>query len=138
MDNILSLLKLDSALIAILPTSFRSESVKEEAMRMFKAEFASNGIDVETVIDDMEHAMTDYLVGDSSRVMQVLVNLLTNAIKFTRTEPVRKMQICYGAANAAPLASKFGDGFAWSTTQHTDPTLNSEYGTGRFCTCTSQ
>lgn len=67
--------------------------------------------------------------------MQILVNMLTNAIKFTKDEPVRKIHIRFGAYDTAPPRSMFGEHFAWSETANTrpaDPTTNNEYGTGNF------
>jgi signal transduction histidine kinase len=133
-DDVLTLSKLDSALVTVVPTAFQPDQIKEEAMRMFQAEYASNNIDVETLAEEGEYAMTDHLVGDSARVMQILVNLLTNSIKFTKGESVRKIQIHYGACNDIPPASKFGDNFNWSESplnQRDDPTTGSDYGTGQ-------
>lgn len=132
-DDVLTLSKLDSALISIVPTKFQPEVIKDEMMRMFQAEYASNNIDVETFAEQGEHDMADYIVADSSRVMQILVNLLTNAIKFTKNEPIRRIQIHYGACNKVPSAAKFGDSFAWSESSlihQEDPTTSSDYGTG--------
>ena len=132
-DDVLTLSKLDSALISIVPTKFQPEVIKDEMMRMFQAEYASNNIDVETFAEQGEHDMADYIVADSSRVMQILVNLLTNAIKFTKSEPIRRIQIHYGACNEVPSASKFGDSFAWSESsliRRDDPTTGCDYGTG--------
>ena len=68
--DVLTLSKLDSALISVVPTEFQPSAINDEAMRMFQAEYASNNIDVETHAEEKDYMMTDYVLGDSSRVVR--------------------------------------------------------------------
>ena len=70
-----------------------SEIIKE-AVEKFKGTAASKGITLEAAPQDV----CGYVVCDRSRVMQVLSNLIGNAIKFTRA----KGQICVSCQRAGP------------------------------------
>ena len=130
-DDVLTLSKLDSALITVVPSTFQPRSIINEATRMFQAEFVSNDIQLEISAEKNDESIVDNVVGDSSRVMQVLVNLLTNAIKYTRSERKRSILIYHGCCKFPPATSKFGSDFRWSTTSkknRPDPTFSPEYG----------
>ena len=70
-----------------------SEIIKE-AVEKFKGTAASKGITLEAAPQDV----CGYVVCDRSRVMQVLSNLIGNAIKFTQA----KGQICVSCQRAGP------------------------------------
>lgn len=130
-DDVLTLSKLDSALITVVPSTFLPRSIINEATRMFQAEFVSDDIELQISVEKNDEDVVESVIGDSSRVMQVLVNLLTNAIKYTRNERQRSILIRQGCCKSPPATSRFGPGFRWSTTSQKsspDPTSSSEYG----------
>ena len=130
-DDVLTLSKLDSALITVVPSIFQPRSIINEATRMFQAEFISNDIELQISAENNDEDILDGVVGDSSRVMQVLVNLLTNAIKYTKSERRRRILIHQGSCRSPPATSRFASSFRWSTTSkksRPDPTSSSEYG----------
>ncbi|KAJ4984546.1 hsp90-like protein [Stagonosporopsis vannaccii] len=137
-DDILTLGKLDSKLLAISPAAFRLEDLLDQAMQMFRAEFEANNIKIRTGVDvipadaKQTPAAVSTFIGDSSRLLQVLVNLMTNAIKFTKTQPVRNITVRCGSSYASPPSQLFGQEFQWHYTGllRPDLTQDSEYGKG--------
>jgi signal transduction histidine kinase/CheY-like chemotaxis protein len=132
-DDVLTLGKLDSELLTIAPTAFHPNDLVDQALQMFKTEFDANKIEVQICADENSAlASTSVAYADAYRLMQILVNMLTNAIKFTRMQPDRNIQIRSGSSLSAPSADTFGPGFEWYPTQISRPDLTQEadYGEG--------
>ncbi|KAJ8116504.1 hypothetical protein OPT61_g2085 [Boeremia exigua] len=137
-DDILTLGKLDSKLLTISPVEFHLEELLDQALKMFKSEFEVNKIHVRTVvevipIDSMQDTPTiKAFIGDTSRLLQVLVNLMTNAIKFTKAQTLRNISIRCGSSYGPPATHLFGNTFQWYCTGVTRPdvTEDPEYGPG--------
>ncbi|OAK96828.1 hypothetical protein IQ06DRAFT_319414 [Phaeosphaeriaceae sp. SRC1lsM3a] len=133
-DDVLTLGKLGSELLTISPSAFRPIILLDQALQMFKTEFDVNMIKAKVVIDDGSTLKTTSTVyGDQSRLMQILVNLLTNAIKFTRTQKERFITIRFGSSYRTPSTDTFGPEFAWHYTgiDRSDLTKDPEYGQGK-------
>jgi signal transduction histidine kinase/CheY-like chemotaxis protein len=135
-DDILSLGKLDSKLLTVFPARFHLEDLLGQSMQMFRAEFEAHKIEVQTSVAPADalcsrNGCAGYL-GDASRILQVLVNLMTNAIKFTKTQTTRKLGIRCGSSIAPPATELFGDDFQWHSTGLSRPDLthDPEYGEG--------
>lgn len=104
-SDILSLSKLDSQLLQINPSPVLATSLLENIRKMFETEAKRVGVMLEVVVDA---SISEHNVGqvnlDSGRILQVLINLVSNAIKFTKNEPgPRQIKVVMGASEVRPL-----------------------------------
>jgi signal transduction histidine kinase len=70
---------------------------------------------------------------DQSRVLQVFINLMTNAIKFTRTESQRRIKVFVGASLTQPSGvNEFRVKYVQKGTHSPDQTMGPEWGDGEL------
>lgn len=97
-NDILTISKLDSNLLLITPLPVQPVKVLEQCLKMFKSEVQIGDINVEHHIDaSFQTLHVDSVMLDSSRLLQVLINLMTNAIKFTKSETRRSINVTLSA-----------------------------------------
>lgn len=102
-DDVLTLSKLDSNLLTITPTHVQPTKVVRDALKIFEGELKAADIHFELVEHHSLRDMgVDWLLLDPSRVLQVLINLTTNAIKFTRGEPIRRITVTLEVSSTPP------------------------------------
>ncbi|KAJ9145267.1 Peroxide stress-activated histidine kinase mak1 [Coniochaeta hoffmannii] len=102
-DDILTMSKLDSQLLAITPVTVNTIEVVQEALKMFEVEARRVDIALDMIVDQSYHDLgMTYLEFDPSRLKQVLINLLTNALKFTKTGPTRSVTVTMSASRNRP------------------------------------
>ncbi|KAJ4373075.1 hypothetical protein N0V83_003366 [Neocucurbitaria cava] len=108
-DDILTISKLDSGLLVITPVDAQPEAVAKHAVKMFEAEAKAADVDISYVVDQSYRDMqVDWVSLDPTRLLQVLINLLTNAIKFTRLEPTRRVTVSMAASATEPASVEGG------------------------------
>lgn len=109
-DDILTISKLDSGLLVITPVDAQPESVVKHAVKMFDSEAKAAGVDLSFVVDQTYRDLgVDWVSLDPTRVLQVLINLLTNAIKFTRLEnKTRLITVALAASAKEPVGTTGG------------------------------
>ncbi|KAI5215571.1 hypothetical protein E4T46_08210 [Aureobasidium subglaciale] len=102
-DDLLTLSKLDSNLLQINQAPVRAKSILDDMQRLFEIEAGRADIELRIQADPSIEAMTiDNVMLDIGRVHQILVNLVTNALKFTKERPERRVTITMGTSNERP------------------------------------
>lgn len=93
-DDVLTLSKLDSDLLVVSPISVKLSDLMQSAAKIFEPEVRMSDIKLEMVEHESiaQHAV-DWVLLDPNRFLQIVINLLTNAIKFTRGCEVKKIRI---------------------------------------------
>jgi len=135
-DDILTISKLDSNLLLITPAASRPEEILRRAVKMFEPELQAKDIRVLFEVDaSYANLIVDWVAMDPSRVLQILINLLTNAIKFTAPATERLITVTLAASLFPPDGSGSRPGFQYVPSNHADnPTLGAseEWGKGEI------
>ncbi|KAF2707813.1 hypothetical protein K504DRAFT_410476 [Pleomassaria siparia CBS 279.74] len=108
-DDVLTISKLDSGLLVITPIDAQPEQVANHAVKMFEAEAKAAGVDMKFEVEQSYRDLSiNWVSLDPTRLLQVLINLVTNAIKFTRLEPIRLIEVSVGASASKPVSASDG------------------------------
>jgi signal transduction histidine kinase len=84
-NDILTLSKMDSDMLTVSPIDVEPLRIIQQVVKMFETESAKHGIIVTVAVESSFHELELHNVRlDPSRLTQVLVNILGNAIKFTK------------------------------------------------------
>ncbi|MBE7180457.1 MAG: response regulator [Terriglobus roseus] len=98
-DDILTMSKLDSDLLAITPVQMRPRELAARSVKMLESEARAADVDICFAVEDSYTDLgVDWVLLDPTRLLQVLINLITNAIKFTRLEDRREVVVSIGAS----------------------------------------
>ncbi|KAH7138609.1 putative histidine kinase HHK15p [Dendryphion nanum] len=131
-DDVLTLSKLDSMLLSVTPTASRPSKLVNSIVAIFEAELKSSHIQYDVQSDQsLIDLNIDHLYLDPSRVTQIFINLLTNAIKFVKSANEPRISVHFGASLSEPRAF-FPTTMFWAskTANYSDVTANAEWGNG--------
>ncbi|KAL2357458.1 putative histidine kinase M3YPp [Cryomyces antarcticus] len=110
-DDVLTLSKLDSDLLLMTPVEAQPIVVIEEALKMFHGELQKSDVELQYRVDPSYSALDiDWVYLDPSRLLQVLINLVSNAIKFTQSAATRRITISVSASTQKPSGSPDDNG----------------------------
>ncbi|KAI2472545.1 hypothetical protein F4781DRAFT_428246 [Annulohypoxylon bovei var. microspora] len=131
-DDILTLSKLDSQLLLVTPVDVQPLSVVHRVMKMFESELNTNGIEMKFQVKNRYLDLgIDWVKLDPSRLLQVLINLMTNAIKFTQSRPNRSIVVTLDASSEVLGMADLGiDYFPSDRADKNDLTDHGEWGDG--------
>ncbi|MDR1396141.1 MAG: response regulator [Desulfarculales bacterium] len=80
-NDILDLSKVEAGAVNLMPEKYKTHSLINDIVTMIHVRIGDKPIDL--IVDD-DPKMPMEMIGDMTRVKQIAVNLLTNAVKFTR------------------------------------------------------
>ena len=84
-DDILTLSKLDSNLLLISPDPVQPVALVKNALQTYEAYLRDARVEASfSIYQSYHNRAIDYVLLGPARLLQVLINLLTNAIKFMR------------------------------------------------------
>jgi signal transduction histidine kinase/ActR/RegA family two-component response regulator len=86
LNDILDLSKIESGRLEVERVSFSPVATVREVERLMRVRAEAKGIEFHV---DFQGAVPEYVEGDPTRVRQILINLVGNAIKFTEIGEVR-------------------------------------------------
>ncbi|KKY37852.1 putative two component histidine kinase 1 [Diaporthe ampelina] len=131
-DDILNFSKLDSAMMTLAPGVSQPKEDLSKQLKVFQAELKTNRIGFEYALDvSFGEVGVDWVVADLARIKQVLVNLMTNAIKFTsRTNGERNIMVALGASIERPKSYPPNVVFFNDYKEEGDQTRGPEWGDG--------
>ncbi|KAF1913763.1 hypothetical protein BDU57DRAFT_558724 [Ampelomyces quisqualis] len=136
-DDVLTLSRLEATLLSVKPSAVNPAELINSVIAMFDKELQSKAImpkvTAEPSIADLR---IDHLHLDPSRVTQIFINLLTNAIKFMKADGEKTLSVHYGATLTPPRTtdntSIFSQEVHWAPKglNASDDVNNAEWGNG--------
>jgi signal transduction histidine kinase len=135
-DDILCLSKLDSNLLAITPDKVSPPHLIGKVLKMYEAELARASVQGKLEVEQSYYNVMnsqEYAMLDPSRLLQVVINLLTNAIKFTQFSERRGLTIYLGASYAKPTGARHSLAFIKPRNARNEKPapLSAEWGRGK-------
>lgn len=111
-DDVLTVSKLDSDLLVVSPIPVQPMALVRSSLKIFNAELKMTGISI-TVVEDTSLAILgiEWVLLDPNRFLQIVINLVTNAIKFTKMSKVKEIVVMVSAQMHRPSQDELGVDF---------------------------
>lgn len=130
-SDILTLSKMDSRLLTVAPAESDPVEIVKHALRLHQQEFQNADVESRIHVDRSYHALAvNNVFLDPTRLLQVLINLLTNAIKFTQFQRQREVTVRIRASIDNPAKASDQRDYFPATASRTDLHLGPDWGTG--------
>lgn len=132
-DDVLLFSKLDASMLTLSPRTVLPRFEIPISLKMFQPELRNQGIQFEFRLDNsyIDYGI-DWVKADLTRISQVVINLFSNAIKFTKTRGTKKIALSMGASLERPPSYPPNIVFFQSdeAALRLDATSGPEWGTG--------
>jgi PAS domain S-box-containing protein len=130
-DDILTLSKLDSNLLVVSPDTVDMPGLMEKCFKMHEAELVRAEISISLrVHEGFRNLAVGKVMLDSSRLLQVIINLLTNAIKFTQFASRREIIVHLDASLTRPKEGMYNAPYVPFRPNRPEHQFTAEWGTG--------
>ena len=104
-DDLLDFSKIEAGKLELNPSDFSLRGALSDTVRTLVARARSKGLEL---VCDVQPDVPDALVGDAGRLRQVLLNLIGNAIKFTKQGEVAvRVEVADGPATGDEVVLRF-------------------------------
>lgn len=103
-DDVLTISKLDSNLLTLCPTETRPAAIAQQALQIYNSSTRASDIDVSVTQD--QNGMRETVMLDAGRILQILINLVGNAIKFLKNRPTRKLNVVVKTTRERPAPAE--------------------------------
>ncbi|KAI0391560.1 hypothetical protein F5Y17DRAFT_468155 [Xylariaceae sp. FL0594] len=108
-DDVLTLSKLDSDLLIVSPSRVELMTLVTSSLKIFELELKASNIALSIVQDEsLKKLSADWVMLDPKRFLQIIINLVTNAIKFTKKSREKRITIKASAHEERPASGKLG------------------------------
>lgn len=95
-NNVLEMAKIEAGSITVVPGNFSFPALIEQVMQLLRVNCDATQVSLTAEIDD---SVPEFLVADHGKLRQIIINVLGNAIKFTRTGTI--VLRCHAEAESA-------------------------------------
>ena len=135
-NDILDYSKIEAGKLELDPVSFDLRDHIEETVRILAVKAHEKRLEL---VAEVAADVPEYIVGDVTRLRQVLVNILGNAIKFTRSGEIAlkvemgdtkagKVQLCFSIRDTGPGISKDKQALIFEAFSQADGSTTRKYG----------